>query len=203
MPAPHPIEKWIRARAGGRVVVDSRRPVCVWRDRPYPFYAFPAADVGGVAATPVDEVPGHVAVAWDAVDEWLADEEILHGHARDPFHRIDSVRSARHVVIEHEGTRLAETRRPVLLYETGLPVRWYLPAEDVRTDLLAGSETRTVCAYKGHAIHLAHDGADVAWTYPEVLFDGPPVAGLIAFYDERVDTTVDGVRRERPVTPWS
>lgn len=203
MHEPLPIDKWIRARVGGRTVVDSRRPVCVWRDRPYPFYAFPAEDVEGVEVTPVEEVPGHVAVAWDAADEWLADEERLHGHARDPFHRIDVVRSARHVVIEHEGERLADSRRPLLLYETGLPVRCYLPPEDVRLDRLQPSETRSTCAYKGHASHLAHAGTDVAWTYPEPLFDAPPVAGLIAFYDERVDITVDGERRGRPRTEWA
>ena len=186
----HPTEKWIRARKDERTVVDSRRAVCVWRDRPYPFYAFPESDVEGVATTPVAELPGHVAVEWNAVDEWLADDEPLVGHARDPFARIDVVRSSRHVVVEHAGVVLADSRGPLLLYETGLRTRTYLPPEDVRTDLLGVSDTRTACAYKGHAEHLAHDGTDVAWRYPEPLFDAPPIRGLIAFYDERVDVRV-------------
>ena len=202
MPRTHPIDKWIRARKDGRTVVDSRRAVCVWRDRPFPFYAFPAEDVDGIASTPVDEAPGHVTIPWGAVDEWLADEERLVGHARDPFHRLDTIHSSRHVVIEHDGEVLADSRRPLLLYETSLPVRCYLPAEDVHVDRLQPSETRTTCAYKGHADHLSHGGTDVAWSYPEVLFDGPPVAGRIAFYDERVDVTVDGERQARPLTEW-
>ena len=185
------------------MVVDSRRVVCVWRDRPYPVYAFPSEDVEGIAAAEAPELPGHVTVKWSDADEWLADEERLVGHARDPFARIDVVRSSRHVVVEHEGVLLAESRRPLLLYETGLPVRTYLPPEDVRTDLLEPSETRTTCAYKGHAEHLAHRGVDVAWRYPDPVFDAPPIKGLIAFYDERVDLTVDGESQARPETPWS
>ena len=190
MPRTHPTEKWIRARKDGRTVVDSRAAVCVWRDRPYPFYAFPEDHVDGVASTPVPELPGHVAVKWGDADEWLAEEERLVGHARDPFARIDVVHSSRHVVAVHEGVVLADSRRPLLLYETGLRTRTYLPPEDVRTDLLAHSDTRTTCAYKGHAEHLAHEGTDVAWRYPEPLFDAPPIAGLIAFYDERVELRV-------------
>ena len=190
MPRTHPTEKWIRARKDGRTVVDSRAAVCVWRDRPYPFYAFPEDHVEGVASTPVPEVPGHVTVQWRDADEWLADEERLVGHARDPFARIDVVRSSRHVVAVHEGVVLADSRRPLLLYETGLRTRTYLPPDHVRTDLLDPSDTRTACAYKGHAEHLAHQGTDVAWRYPEPLFDAPPIAGLIAFYDERVELRV-------------
>jgi uncharacterized protein (DUF427 family) len=170
-------------------VIDSHAPVCVWRDRPYPVYAFPAEDVQ-IEATPAPELPGHVTVPWNAADEWFADDEPLVGHARDPFARIDVVHSSRHVVIEHEGVVLADSRRPLLLYETGLRVRTYLPPEDVRLDLLEPSATNTTCAYKGDAEHLAHNGTDVAWRYPDPLFDAPPIRGLIAFYDERVDVTV-------------
>ena len=205
MPRTHPSPKWIRALKDGVTVVDSRRALCVWRDPgpPYPVYAFPAADVTGVEAAPLDDVPDHVTVRWDAVDEWLEDDEPLVAHARDPFARIDVRRSSRHVVIEHDGEAIADSRRPLLLYETGLPVRCYLPVEDVRMDLLEPSATVTQCAYKGTASHHAHRGVDVAWVYPEVLFDGPPVAGLAGFYDERLDITVDGERQQRPDTPWS
>jgi uncharacterized protein (DUF427 family) len=200
VPRTHPSDRWIRARRGGETVVDSRRAQLVWRDRPYPFFAFPAADVHGVESTPLDEVPGHVAVAWDAVDEWLEDEEPLLAHARDPFARIDVRRSSRHVVIEHEGEVIADSRTPLLLYETGLPVRYYLPAEDVRN--LEPSPTRTRCAYKGEAEHLSHNGTDVAWVYRDPVFDAPPIKDRIGFYAERVEMTVDGERQERPRTPW-
>lgn len=110
--------------------------------------------------TPLDDVPGHVAVAWEAVDEWLDEEELLVAHAHDPFTRIDVRRSSRHVVIEHEGELIADSRSAVLLFETGFPVRYYLPSEDVRD--LEPSPTRTRCAYKGEAEHFS----TTAWMSP-------------------------------------
>lgn len=205
MPRTHPSDRWVRARRGGETVVDSRRSLLVWRETgpPYPSFAFPAEDVTGVEATALDDIPGHVAVAWNAVDEWLEDEEPLVAHARDPFKRIDVRRSSRHILIEHEGEVLAESRAPWLLYETHLPVRLYLPAEDVHLERLQPSATRTRCAYKGEAEHYAHNGTDVAWIYREPIFDAPPIKDRIGFYGERVDTTIDGERQERPITPWS
>lgn len=201
MPRTHPSDRWIRARRGGETVVDSRRALLVWRDRPYPFFAFPAEDVRGVESTPLDDVPGHVAVAWGAVDEWLDEEELLVAHARDPFTRIDVRRSSRHVVIEHEGELIADSRSALLLFETGLPVRYYLPSEAVRN--LKPSPTRTRCAYKGEAEHFSHNGIDIGWVYRDPVFDAPPIKDWIGFYTERVDLTVDGARQERPRTQWS
>ena len=201
VPRTHRSDRWIRARRGGETVVDSRGALLVWRDRPYPFFAFPAPDVRGVESTPLDDVPGYVTVGWDSVDEWLEDEEPLLAHARNPFARIDVRHSSRHVVIEHEGEVIADSLTPLLLYETGLPVRYYLPAEDVRN--MEPSPTRTRCAYKGEAEHLSHNGTDVAWVYRDPLFDAPPIKDRIGFYAERVDLTIDGERQERPRTPWS
>jgi uncharacterized protein (DUF427 family) len=201
VPRTHPSDRWVRAVRGGATVIDSHRALLVWRDRPYPFFAFPAEDVRGVETTALEDVPGHVSVAWDAVDEWLEDDEPLLAHARDPFKRIDVRRSSRHVVVEHDGAVLADSRRPLLLYETGLPVRFYLPPEDVRD--LQPSATRTRCAYKGEAEHFSHNGVDVAWVYRAPLFDAPPIKDHVAFYNERVDLIVDGERQERPRTQWS
>ena len=201
----HPSPKWIRARKGEDTVVDSRRVLLVWRSpgRPYPSFAFPAEDVAPGVGEPISDLPGHVFVQWGSVDAWFEDDEPLLAHARDPFARIDVRRSSRHVVVEHRGERLAESRSPWLLYETGLPVRTYLPAEDVALDRLEASPTRTACAYKGHADQFRHGGVDVAWIYRDPLFDAPPVKGRIAFYDERVDVWVDGERMERPRTEFS
>lgn len=199
----HPTPKWIRARKGDEVVIDSRHAVIVWDDPgpPYPIaYAFPPGDVGTVETTPFDDL---VLVSWDAVEQWLEDDEPLIGHIRDPFRRIDVRPSSRHVVIEHEAELLADSRHPWALYETNLPTRFYLPPEDVRMDRLQASSTRTTCAYKGHAEHFAHAGVDVAWVYRHPLFDAPPVKDRIAFYNERVDMTIDGDRQERPQTMWS
>ena len=106
--------------------------------------------------------------------------------------------------IEHDGRLLAESTRPMLLFETLLPVRFYLPREDVAVRL-EPSDTVTYCAYKGRASYFSvPDGPrDVAWTYHEPLHDAEQVRDRICFFDERLDVTVDGERRHRPVTPWA
>ena len=95
-----------------------------------------------------------------------------------------------------------------MLYETGLPTRYYLPSADVRTELLIPSDRQTFCAYKGEAFHWSVDLGErvlksLVWTYREPLHDALPVRNLLAFYNERVDIIVDGVRQERPVTVFS
>jgi uncharacterized protein (DUF427 family) len=146
----------------------------------------------------------HVILDFYGFDAWYEEDERNYAHPRDPFHRIDIVHSSRHVRVELDGATLADSRRPCLLFETGLPTRYYLPADDVRTDLLQPSDTRTACAYKGHASYYSAAGADdVAWTYREPLREASEVTDYVAFFNERVDLVVDGERLERPVTPWS
>jgi uncharacterized protein (DUF427 family) len=145
-----------------------------------------------------------VLLDFDAFDAWYEEDERNLAHPRDPFHRIDIVHSSRHVRVELDGTTLAESNRPCLLFEPPLPVRYYLPREDVRTDLLEPSDTRTACAYKGEASYFALPGAgDVAWTYVQPLREASEVTGRVAFFNEHVDILVDGEPLERPVTPWS
>jgi len=147
---------------------------------------------------------GHVVLAFEDFDAWYEEDERNLGHPRDPFHRIDFVHGSRHVRIERDGVVLAESSRPVLVFEPPLPVRYYLPPEDVRTDLFTPSDTRSRCAYKGEASYLSlPDVEDVAWSYPAPLREAGEVKDRIAFFDEMVDLVVDGDRRERPVTPWS
>jgi uncharacterized protein (DUF427 family) len=139
-----------------------------------------------------------------AAFEWREEDEPVVSHPHDPFGRIDVLRSSRHVRIELDGERLADSNRPMLLFETLLPVRFYLPREDVAVRL-EPSDTATYCAYKGRASYYSvPDGPrDVAWTYHEPRHDAEPVRDRICFFDERVDVIVDGTRRDRPVTPWS
>jgi len=136
--------------------------------------------------------------------DWREEDEPIVGHPHDPFHRIDILHSSRHVQIELDGHRLAESKRPVLLFETLLPARFYLPPEDV-TARLEPSDTVTYCAYKGRAAYFSIPGgrSDVAWTYPDPLREAEPVRGYVCFFDEHVDVTVDGRPRDRPTTPWS
>jgi uncharacterized protein (DUF427 family) len=153
-------------------------------------------------------IEGLYAFEFSAMDEWLEEEEQLHGHARDPYSRIDVRGSSRHVRVSVNGEVVADSRRTKVLFEAGLPPRFYFPPEDVRTELLEDSDKETTCAYKGFATHwhLRGDGwfqDDLAWTYREPLHDALPVKGLLAFYNERVDIEVDGESQDRPHTQWS
>jgi uncharacterized protein (DUF427 family) len=150
------------------------------------------------------DLAGYLIVDFDGFDEWFEEDERNVGHPRDPFHRIDIVHGSRHVVVTLGGEVVADTRAPYLLFEPPIPPRYYLPRGDVRMDLLAPSDKRTFCAYKGEASYLSHaDEPDVAWYYPAPLREAAEVTDRIAFFNEMVDIEVDGSRLERPVTPWS
>jgi uncharacterized protein (DUF427 family) len=156
----------------------------------------------------VSELADYVAFYWDKADAWYEEDEEVFRHPRDPYHRVDVLESSRHVQIQIGGVTVADSHRPRLLFETGLPVRYYLPKLDVRQDLLVPSATRTRCPYKGEAVYWSArvDGdllKDVVWGYPAPIPEAPKLAGLVAFFNERVDVLVDGVRQERPVTRWS
>ncbi len=141
------------------------------------------------------DLDGLVVVDSKALDAWWEEDEPVLGHPRDPIHRIECLPSARRVVVRCGDTVLADSSRPVLLFEPPLPIRYYLPRDDVRLDLLQGSDTHTICPYKGVASYFsyAHDGVvaqDVAWTYPDALHDALPVQDMVCFYPEKVDLSV-------------
>lgn len=153
-------------------------------------------------------IAGYLYFRWDAIDAWYEEDEQIFGHPADVYHRIDVRQSSRNVRISVRGQTLAESSRPRMLFETGLPTRYYLPAEDVRTDLLKVSETATECAYKGIAQYWSarvDDGleADVVWSYPTPKREAEQVRGYLTFFDERVDVDVDGERQNRARTEWS
>jgi uncharacterized protein (DUF427 family) len=216
MPAPYaePTPRWIRVRVGDAWVADSRRALLLCRYGPgtLPTYAFPDEDVADPSlAHRLEGLPPELAAAegmwsfaWGGEARWFEEATEVFVHARDPSKRVDAIPSERHVRVEVGGTLLAESRRPTALFETWLPTRWYLPAEDVRLDVLAPSDTVTRCPYKGQARFWSARGhADIAWSYPEPIPECPRIAGLICFFNEHVDLTVDGEPQERPVTPWS
>ncbi|HET7724476.1 MAG TPA: DUF427 domain-containing protein, partial [Propionibacteriaceae bacterium] len=168
-----------------------------------------SGDLVDAAFRPDDaDLGGYVVLDWDAFTTWYEEDAVVVAHPHDPFQRIDCLPSSRHVEIALDGVTLADTTRATLLYETSLPTRYYIPAEDVAMELLVPTETHTLCAYKGKASYWsARVGdtlvPDIAWSYPEPLNDAVPVRGLVAFFTERLDLTVDGQRHERPRTPWS
>jgi uncharacterized protein (DUF427 family) len=169
----------------------------------------PAGRAPASAFRPDDPaLSGYVILDFFSFDAWFEEDERIVGHPRDPFKRIDVRRSSRHVRIELDGRVLAESSRPILLFETGLPVRFYLPREDVRTELLRPTSTRTWCAYKGEASYWSldvgeHTLEDLVWTYEQPLGDAADVVGRLAFFDERVDVVLDGVPREQPDTEFT
>ena len=152
------------------------------------------------------DLAGYVVLDFGAFG-WLEYDEEIIGHPRDPFHRVDIRASSVEVEVALDGVTLARTNGAQLLYETMLPVRYYLPPADVRLDLMAESPKRTVCPYKGQAGYWTYPGPeagrDVAWSYDSRFVDAAQIHGLICFFNERVDLTVGGVLQPRPVSPWS
>jgi uncharacterized protein (DUF427 family) len=154
-----------------------------------------------------EDLAGYVVVDFDAFDDWYEEDERIAGHPRDPFHRVDVRQSARPVRIEVDGEVVAETTRARLLAETSLPLRFYLPREDVLSPLVPSSR-RTYCPYKGQASYWSVDAggrrrADLGWSYERPLPELVTITGLVAFWDERVDIFLDGERRERPGGPFA
>jgi uncharacterized protein (DUF427 family) len=142
-----------------------------------------------------------------ALDAWLEEDEPMLGHVRDPYHRVDVVNTSRQVRVALGRTVLADSGRTRVIFETGLPPRWYFPSADVTAELVP-SELRTVCAYKGeaeyHSVRLGDElYENLAWTYTRPRHDAAGVAGYVAFFNERVDVTVDGEPDTHQRTPWS
>ena len=208
------VEPWprrVRALAGDRMLVDSERTVLVYESGRLPHYAFPAEDVATEAESqPEPEVDGYVRIPWSAADRWLEEEQEIVVHPHDPYHRIEVLPSTRRVVVRVGGEVVAESGRSRILFETGLPPRYYLPAEDVRMDLLEPAAVRTGCAYKGFATYwdVVTDAGRVeaaAWSYLDPLREAEPVGDLLCFFQERpeIDVEVDGEPADAQPTPWS
>ncbi|QFZ17954.1 DUF427 domain-containing protein [Saccharothrix syringae] len=158
--------------------------------------------------SPLEPLRDLVRLEWDAMGEWFEEDEPVYVHPRDPYTRVDALASSRHVRVEVDGVEVANSRRPVILYETGLPPRYYLPMTDVRVDLLRPTSLRTACPYKGTAEYWSvtlpdatHD--NLAWSYRTPLPESQKIAGLIAFYNEKVDIHLDNTHLPRPRTPFS
>jgi uncharacterized protein (DUF427 family) len=151
---------------------------------------------------------GLLGFKWNALDRWLEEDEEAIVHPRDPYHRVDALSTSRRVRVSLDGEVLADSRRGMVIFETGLPPRWYVPLEDVNGDALVPSDTQTGCAYKGFASYWSvrvgdRLEKDLAWCYPEPRREVERVAGLVTFFNERVDIELDGELQERPLTPWS
>jgi uncharacterized protein (DUF427 family) len=154
------------------------------------------------------ELRDYVRFDWNAMGEWLEEDEPVYVHPRNPYSRVDILASSRHVRIEIDGVAVADSRSPRILFETGLPPRYYLPLSDVRLDLLRPSGTQTSCPYKGTASYWSVDTGsgphrDIVWIYRTPLPESQKIAGLACFYNEKVDIFVDGEHQARPHTHFS
>jgi uncharacterized protein (DUF427 family) len=200
-----PVTWRVRAlAAGGRTVADSRAALlALYADAP-PAYAFPEADIE-LAALPasawaeLEDAPGYALLAGDHVETYLEEDEPVAGHPRSPYHRVDALASARHVLVTLAGVTLAESTRPLAVFETDRPTRFYFEQADVRRDLLEPSPTVTTSPYIGTATWFSacvggELHADVAWTYRFTIPQLPRVAGLLAFRDDLVAELKEGTR---------
>jgi uncharacterized protein (DUF427 family) len=147
------------------------------------------------------EIEGYIAFKWAEMGAWYEEHEEVFVHPRDPYVRIDTVQSSRRVRVELDGEIIAETDHPVLLFETGLPARFYIQKENVRLDLLEPSDTHTACPYKGVASYYSINMGDrrikdVAWYYPDPYAEVGKIQDLVAFYPGKVDAIyVDGIKQ--------
>ena len=168
----------------------------------------PADGAWAYPDSPLEELRDLVRFEWQALDEWLEEDELVYVHPRSPYSRVDILASSRRVQVMVDGVELADSSRPHVLFETGLPPRYYLPLSDVRTELLTPSERVTQCPYKGTANYWSVQVGDrryddFVWMYRSPLAESAKVAGLVCFYNEKVDLIIDGVPQERPKTPFS
>ena len=150
----------------------------------------------------------YVAFAWDKMDAWFEEDEEVFVYARDPHKRVDVIHSSRHIKVVVGGITVGETTRPTLLFETGLPTRYYMPKHGARMDLLERSDAVTRCPYKGDAnlysIKIGdelHEG--LAWIYRYPTVECAKIQGLVGFLNEKVDMYEDGTLLPRPKTIWS
>jgi uncharacterized protein (DUF427 family) len=147
-------------------------------------YERPLESVRGIASA--------IAFQWDSVDHWFEEDEEIFGHPRDPHHRVDVRPSSREVRVEFAGERIAQSRRALFLFETGLPTRYYVPPADVRTEWLKASEQHSTCPYKGHASYWSlrvrdRVAEDAVWSYLDPLPECRGIEGYFCFYPEKVD----------------
>ncbi len=159
-----------------------------------------------VGAPPIKDL---VAFYWNRMDHWLEEDEEVFVHPRDPYHRVDVLRSDRRVRISLDGELLGDSHQAVALFESNLPTRWYLPRGDVLAQL-EPSDTLTRCPYKGaasyYSVRLAggeQSGKDLIWYYAEPFSEVGGIAGRLCFFNEKVDIELDGELQERPESPWS
>jgi uncharacterized protein (DUF427 family) len=211
-----PSPRRVRGFKDDNLVFDTVRALYVWEWPNYPQYYIPLEDcdaalLDGLRHRVDADGPtaGTVRFSWEALDAWFEEDEQVFVHPRNPYARVDAIRSSRPIRIARDGVALAEAASSIMVFETGLPTRYYLERTAVDFQHLLPSDTETACPYKGRTSGYWSAGTpegvvvDVAWSYDFPTLALTPIAGLVAFFNERVDITVDGTALERPTTHYS
>ena len=169
-------------------------------------------DAGWRYLEPPPECPPiseYMAFYWNKINHWYEEDEEIFVHARDPYRRVDCLPSSRRIEVFVDGEKVADSKRGVFLFETGLPTRYYMPIADTRLDLLSPSRYVSRCPYKGLANYydMTVDGKcyeNLVWYYADPVHESARIKGLVAFYNEFVDKIlIDGVEQTKPVTASS
>lgn len=170
------VTSWYTARAG-----QHSKPRAAWQHTELPDYA--------------SELKSRIAFAWRVMDAFYEEDDQIVGHAADPYHRIDIRQASRHLVVRHDGRVIADTTRPLALYESGFAPRWYVPHADVDESALIPAEGQTFCPYKGLCSYYDIGGARrAAWSYPQAWTEVRRIAGLISFEPDKVSVSLDGTQ---------
>ena len=164
--------------------------------------------LGDPARPQNDDYPDHVRFDWTSIDQWYEEDEEVFVHPRDPYSRIDIIPTSRRVEVLIDDTVMADSTSALFLFETRLPRRTYIPPADVRLDLSEPTSTTTRCPYKDIASYRTfHIGdtthEDIAWYYPEPIWQAAPLADHIAFFDEKVRLRIDGELEDQPRSIFS
>lgn len=191
-----PFQRRVRAVLGDRVMIDTEQVCLVHRLGQPPAYLFPADAVGALPAEPEAGAEGWVRVPWNAVGAWYEEEQEVHAHPRNPYHRVDTLRTCRRLEVRVANSVLVDSTDTVGVYETALEARLYVAPDHVRTDLLERSITTSYCPYKGTATYWSavvgpHRVEDVAWSYEDPLLECSAIRGLLSFDAQRTTLTTD------------
>jgi uncharacterized protein (DUF427 family) len=167
---------WYTVRVG-----EQSKPRAAWQHVDLPSYA--------------GELKGRVAFAWRAMDAFYEEDERIVGHAADAYHRIDIRQASRHLVVRDGDRVIADTRRPLALYESGFAPRWYVPRDDVEQAALTAVEGQTFCPYKGLCSYYdIGDAHRAGWSYEDAWTDVRRISGMISFEPDKVEVHLDGAR---------
>jgi uncharacterized protein (DUF427 family) len=138
------------------------------------------------------ELRAKVAFAWPAMDAFYEEDERIVGHAADSYHRIDIRQTSRHLVVRYRDRIIADTKRPLVLYESGFTPRWYVPRADVDESALTPVERQTFCPYKGLCSYYNVGDAHLAvWSYPDAYPEVRRISNLVSFEPDKVTVHLD------------